>query len=918
MVHRLLLPLPSAFSPPGSDVEAYSIFTYGAHGAAQQHPQLKAYIDRLAAFLRKTRLIQYHPEDFFRVFLFHEERDATDNAEGLAHLDGSTVREEEVTYMRGLCEAFSTLASDDTTLVGELHSIIHDGPPVGAAANLHAFFLETRTLQMNRQRRPQNDAANLTLRTPQDVPAVAATSLASAQPDARDIDADAREQHRRARVMEAVLGHGMGTKKQHEVSVMRDTIVDLVNCCNSVQRDTGLPPQEPVETVFNVGEGKGYVSRALALCDGLQVVGLDCNSLHKARAVERVQFLLQGRLSVDAAQGASEGREMLNLMYEPRGHMATIACRVGPYMNWAKVLRGHVRLSDGAFAESFLGSVGMTAVEQTELEETEAHRTSRLVDDGTKLQCRICPYIARRGNIMAIMRHTRHHLQTDDATRLAGLPSMKTLDAWNQKLSGKAFNKKVIATFFTDEVTYTSKAAAENATSAKRSRVASEGGRLGGMTARDMLRDILDTYACLTNLQLPRGTRAEVLLPVKQQKQQLLPASPQRQLQGEEGLVEGVEGPGASDNAVYRYEQSSLTVVGYDYAHNRHFVIMDNGRQKESVTLLQCRHGSSQADEVFVETLHLPPAADAWDVRLAVVRRVVPPLSPRMPVVCVPDLRNVVMIGLHPCGDLGSNVCRLFAESASRGLLLVSCCWHALTNDGFPLSRELQERGWQTEHLSLLLATQPFDMWSTVSASGHRASACVLFYRSLLKLFWNRLRERWWHAPAASMAGTPCCPFVEVPHLEPAFLRRIAKIKSTMTMEALYVEVCREYFPTEAAAPKQTQGVWPQHMCSSCREAQSNFLVSDTNVALATEIGREFFAAYFVPFLGMTVLRMWMCHLVETLLLLDRALFLSEALQRDSRCRGSAVSLAPLFDGAISPRMYGVLARRIPSGVSAN
>ncbi|RNF20050.1 uncharacterized protein Tco025E_03879 [Trypanosoma conorhini] len=901
MAHRLLLPLPSAFSPPDSDVEAYGVFGYDAHAAAEQHPRLQAYIDRLAAFLCRTRLIQYHPENFFRILFLHEEREPTANAaERLAHLDGSAVRDEEVAYMRGLCEAFSTLVSDDNTLLGELHSIIHDGPPAGAAASLHEFFLETKALQLNRQRRLGNDAASLTLRTAQEV-SVAATSLASSH--AGHVDADAREQHRRARVMEAVLGHGMGTKKQHEVSVMRETIVDLVKCCNSAPSDAGAPPLEPVETVFNVGEGKGYVSRALALCDGLQVIGLDCNPAHKERAVERVEFLLQGRLRVDAAQGASAGREMLNLMYEPRGHMATVACRVGPRMNWAEVLRGHVRLSHETPSDA------------------AAPRTASAVDGSAKLQCRICPFIARRGAAMAIMRHARRHLDTDDATVLAGLPSKETVEVWNHALSVEAFNEKVIAAFFTDEVLYTSKAAAEDTTSAKRSRVASEKGCLSGEAPRGKLRDALSTYECLTNLQLPRGTRAEVLLPVQRRKQQPPVTPPQQhEEEGEEKeqplVVEGaVEGAGASDAAVHRYVQTSLTVVGYDHAANRHFVIRDDGSLKEAVTLLGCCRGPQREDGDSVEALRLPPAADAWEMKLAVVLRVVPPVSPRMPAVHVPDLRNVVMIGLHPCGDLGSSVCRLFAESASRGLLLVSCCWHAITHDGFPLSRELRGRGWQTEHLSLLLATQPFDMWSTVSTGGHRASVCALFYRSLLKLFWRRLRERWHRASAASAPApaVPCCPFAEAPHLEPAFLRRIAKIRSTITMEALYVEVCREYFPGEAATARGTHATLQQHVCSSCREAQSAFLASDTNVAAAAEIGREFFAAYFAPFLGMTVLRMWMCHLVEALLLLDRALFLSEALRRDPRCRGSVVSLVPLFDGAVSPRMYGVLARRIPA-----
>lgn len=45
-------------------------------------------------------------------------------------------------------------------------------------------------------------------------------------------------------------------------------------------------------TMINIGEGKGYVSRAVALCDALQVIGLDCNPNHREGAVQRIEQLL--------------------------------------------------------------------------------------------------------------------------------------------------------------------------------------------------------------------------------------------------------------------------------------------------------------------------------------------------------------------------------------------------------------------------------------------------------------------------------------------------------------------------------------------------------------------------------------------------------------------------------------------------
>ena len=111
--------------------------------------------------------------------------------------------------------------------------------------------------------------------------------------------------------------------------------------------------------------------------------------------------------------------------------------------------------------------------------------------------------------------------------------------------------------------------------------------------------------------------------------------------------------------------------------------------------------------------------------------------------VAVPSLHNCILVGLHTCGNLGSDICRLFTQCNARGLLLVSCCWHALTTHGFPLSAALQSRSMTLSQLSLQLATQPADMWATANPVGHRSSAKLLFFRSLLKLLWRKMDNEW-------------------------------------------------------------------------------------------------------------------------------------------------------------------------------
>lgn len=62
-----------------------------------------------------------------------------------------------------------------------------------------------------------------------------------------------------------------------------------------------------------------------------------------------------------------------------------------------------------------------------------------------------------------------------------------------------------------------------------------------------------------------------------------------------------------------------------------------------------------------------------------------PPLTPFLRAPLPPRLSSagVVLVGLHPCGDLGSHLLRLAVAPALagvvRGAVLVSCCWNLLT-----------------------------------------------------------------------------------------------------------------------------------------------------------------------------------------------------------------------------------------------
>eukprot|EP00116_Pleurobrachia_bachei_P005082 sb/3465344/ len=53
----------------------------------------------------------------------------------------------------------------------------------------------------------------------------------------------------------------------------------------------------------------------------------------------------------------------------------------------------------------------------------------------------------------------------------------------------------------------------------------------------------------------------------------------------------------------------------------------------------------------------------------------------------------ILLLGLHPCGDLGPYMIKLFSNSPScRGLVMVSCCYLHCTHQGYPISDHLKSK----------------------------------------------------------------------------------------------------------------------------------------------------------------------------------------------------------------------------------
>ncbi|SYZ64614.1 Methyltransferase_domain_containing_protein (plasmid) [Leishmania braziliensis MHOM/BR/75/M2904] len=1044
--HSLALPLSADYAH--NPREGFSFFRSSGSGASPAQPDaantttLDRYLDDLCAFLHSARLIQSHPDNYFQFI-----RGETWAASGV-HFDRSPVQAEELAYTQSLLSAFRPLLHGDGAMA-KLRALVRDGPPTSAAqcvgpltgdfhtspasllpasaaslAPLQEFYAATRRLMLGRARRLENDAAGFTLFTEAERLAI----------DRDSASAQAQRQHEHD-ILDFVVSLGMNAKKQHEVRIMRETIRDLVLCCNASVEQTSVARLQAgeadngregggehcsgsaaqVRTMINIGEGKGYVSRAVALCDRLQVVGLDCNPAHKERAMACFESLLEMSLS------SRDGQPRVNLLYEPRGHVASIACRVEEKVDWESLLHGHVRTcadpccelskrcGDGTYA-----ATGHRAEEQGAIAEGGAVAVTRTHGDETvKLTCRVCAKVVRQESTTVIMKHVYSHLHAGTSSARASsevgglsdaeetsaltsprplrIPTLAEVQQWSASLSQHAYVAKLTEHFFTLRDTEgRNPSIREGSTLLKRACVDGEGGAAlhvslseatpGYLTLAPRAHGDVCSSTGGGRQQLPpvrlsvtlkpaytaRGYRVVLLMAVAETAASREPHLPSPA--GASGAVNGETQsaamrplrhgcdaePGLISPAtvhspqLWSYTQVIATIVGYDGGAESHHVCVDQECKKRTLRLYRLPADATAASQACalqstrrhgcriacIGDWELPDAETWGREGVALILAVLPPVFPSTPAVYVPSVRNTVLVGLHSCGDLGSNVCRIFRNSSARGLLLVSCCWHALTPRGFPLSHALQRRGLTTNSISLLLATQPLDAWSTSSPEGHRSSAKLLFFRSLFKLLWTQLARRWEAGrrdasapPTVGCAhvdplnGGDACAFPEVPpHLEPAFLRRISRDKETLTFAQFVHAVAAEYVYAEPYKDTPYTPWSVGQYCTECRATQEAYVRHAlTQERLPETMGASFEQEHFASFLGLTVLRMWMCHLVESLLLLDRTLYLHEELSKfdthgaeapAAGAESSAVALVPLFDGALSPRMYGVLARR--------
>lgn len=852
--HQLALPLPRGYHTPECVRGDYAVFVDSNTECTIPAP-VEQYLNDLLNFLTSTKLIQRHPDDFFDFFGNFAEEEAR-------HTDGTCITEEEKEELNHFCASFNPLF-DSGSMEENLANLVKNGPPLSSTSLLN-FFQMTCCLQLYRQRHVLNNGISFTATTKSEF-----ELCQTDEPILND---------KQLRKLDLVLSHGMSRKKQHEVEIMCHTVNDLVKCCSSTMNETSNSTS--LKTVINIGEGKGYVSRGLSLVCGLQVIGLDCNPSHKTKMVERTDILLQASINAFKRKRLNSSYASCttsNMLYEPSGFLTSIACKVEKSVDWTALLRGVTLTVNSISGERSTENELFPAQDEGE-DASSVGNAIKLSNMEHKMKCHFCARIVRH-SVPLLARHAHEHVKNNEVFPATGI-TVKKIEEWNQTLGPYAFIKKLIECYFQtcDNVESCAQAYWINI-----------------LEQQDHEKK---NALALFPVYISRGYRVQLLCSAAISSRGKLDNKGCKRR--EKASCDATLSHSTSFPSI---ERRVGTVIGYDDATKLHSLIFDNAHGTFRMILAQTSH-KTNLDDLNEQDHHRKMFSS---LPIGVIEDVFPFVPPTKSYVDVPFLRNTVMIGLHTCGDLGSNICRIFSESGSRGLLLVSCCWHALTFDGFPLSNFLRHRGASIDKISLLLATQPFDMWGTNSSKGHQSSAKLLFFRSLLKLLWKQLAKKW--EECISSASPPCCTFAPLPHLEPYFLRLMATKKHELSFSNFFSDVLEHFIFKETM--RKTAYTWDKFVCLACRIKQENFFREHSELGVARKLEGEMFGTCFPSFLGLTVLRMWMCHTVESLLLLDRTLFLFEKSYTSCDKKESlAVSLFPLFDGSISPRLFAICARR--------
>ncbi|KAG6441836.1 hypothetical protein O3G_MSEX002033 [Manduca sexta] len=216
-------------------------------------------------------------------------------------------------------------------------------------------------------------------------------------------------------------------------------------------------------------------------------------------------------------------------------------------------------------------------------------------------------------------------------------------------------------------------------------------------------------------------------------------------------------------------------------------------------------------------------------------------------------MENYGLIGLHPCGDLGPLLLRHFtAYEHVKFICLVGCCFMKLTcegeNCGYPMSEYVRGMDHGLSYVSREIACHAIEVYAERLMKGNYEDLKVHAYRAALERILVTYDPQLKHSPVRSVKHSDTMTFEKY---------------CTLAVEKLNMPML---FTPEAL---------------SCGASD-------------LEQWRRVVTVY--------TLRLAVAPLVETLILLDRVLYVLE--------QGLSCEIRPVFDPKLSPRNHIIIARR--------
>ncbi|GAB2284861.1 hypothetical protein Dimus_019313 [Dionaea muscipula] len=274
---------------------------------------------------------------------------------------------------------------------------------------------------------------------------------------------------------------------------------------------------------------------------------------------------------------------------------------------------------------------------------------------------------------------------------------------------------------------------------------------------------------------------------------------------------------------------------------------------------------------------------------------------------------SVVLAGLHACGDLSSTMLRAFVECEDvRGVVSVGCCYNLLSEEveegcqngdtynsdcGFPMSRGVKLMGLTLGRNARDLACQSAERWRNLQEEDGLQNFDLHAFRALFQI----LLHRYYPQVVLSTSSTP-----SIGRQGKALRRQEQRRKQQQLHSSTVLN------PEETRRKSKTK-ILENDSCDRfhlfekfCKSGLSRLRLQPMEDIDLHGIWKEYYEQF-----GKTIGPYWSLRaalgpLLETLVLLDRMLFIQEHCSSDV-----LLHIVPIFDPLLSPRNLAIIARKI-------